>query len=201
MLKASKGNWPNYYIYNNKMKVYTKKGDDGNTDLLEGVRVSKDDLTISAIGTFDELSSILGVARSKANVISIYESIKFLQSVLFEIGSFLAGFKKAELCKPEVLEKAIDEIERNLPEMTRFVLPGGTEVAALLHHARSICRRSERIVVSLAKKNKDVSVLLPLVNRISDFLFVLARYVNHKNMVKETEWVSQNEINSINKTT
>lgn len=171
------------------MKIYTKTGDTGQTDLI-GERVDKDNLRISTIGTLDELNSLLGLVRSKCSLQNVGEAVKYLQGALFTIGAIIAGSESQELKVPSAknLEEVIDEIEKMLPPLENFILPGGHESAALLHHARSVCRRGERLVVALSKKEELDGEVLKFVNRTSDFLFIMARYVNHHYMLHETLW-------------
>ena len=171
------------------MKIYTKRGDDGQTDLIGG-RVDKDDLRISTIGTLDELNSLLGMVHGKCALGNVCEAVEYLQGAVFTVSAIIAGSGSKDLKIPEAknLEEVIDEIEKILPPLENFVLPGGHEAAAMLHHARVICRRAERLVVALHKKEKVDKKMLMFMNRISDFLFVMARYVNHHYMIHETIW-------------
>lgn len=171
------------------MKIYTKTGDTGQTDLI-GERVDKDNLTISVIGTLDELNSLFGMARSKCQLQNVCEAVKYLQGAIFTISAVIAGSGKNTLKIPSAknLEEVIDEIEKTLPPLENFILPGGHETAATLHHARSVCRRAERLVVALHKKAPVDKEILEFVNRTSDFLFVMARYVNNYYMLNETIW-------------
>lgn len=176
------------------MKIYTKTGDTGQTDLI-GERVDKDNLTISVIGTLDELNSLFGMARSKCQLQNVCEAVKYLQGAIFTISAVIAGSGKNTLKIPSAknLEEVIDEIEKTLPPLENFILPGGHETAATLHHARSVCRRAERLVVALHKKAPVDKGILEFVNRTSDFLFVMARYVNNYYMLNETIWEGKSE--------
>lgn len=171
------------------MKIYTKTGDAGQTDLIND-RVDKDNLTISVIGTLDELNSLLGMARSKCQLQNVYEAVKYLQGAIFTVSAVIAGSGDKKLKVPDAknLEEVIDEIEKILPPLGNFILPGGHETAAVLHHARSVCRRAERLVVALHKKEPVDKKILEFVNRTSDFLFVMARYVNNHYMLNEITW-------------
>lgn len=171
------------------MKIYTKTGDTGQTDLI-GERVDKDHLTISAVGTLDELNSLLGMVRAKCALQNVCEAVKYLQGAIFTISAIIAGSGEKALKIPDAknLEEVIDEIDKILPPLKNFILPGGHEGAATLHHARSVCRRAERLVVALNKKEKLDVAALEFINRTSDFLFIMARYVNHHYMLHETVW-------------
>lgn len=173
------------------MKIYTKTGDDGTTGLFKNVRVSKNDLLIECIGCVDELNSTIGIALasygSKGTLIS--DILFHVQKTLFELGSELAG-GPTTITQMHVrhLEEHIDKLQLRLPELKSFILPGGTLFAAELHHARTMCRRSERRVVGLMQKNDINNLILVYLNRLSDLLFVLARYANNIEDVKDIEW-------------
>ncbi len=170
------------------MSLYTRRGDKGETDLLKGVRTDKDSLRIGVIGTLDELCSLLGLVRTKCQLTNVSEAIIYLQKTLFEMGALLAGHEGATIPPAKTLEDVIDELEKLLPPMRHFILPGGHEGAALLHHARSVCRRAERLVVALQKKETVDENVLIFLNRMSDLLFALARYVNHTYMLQDQVW-------------
>ena len=184
-------------------KVYTRNGDQGKTSLIGGVKVDKDDLRIDAYGTIDELNSVLGLCISEINKIENKkikkETIKIftrIQNELFNLGSSLSrldiddennfpSIKKTNIIK---LENEIDQYNVNLTELTSFVLPGGSSINALLHLARTICRRSERICVSLMKRTKIDENVLPYLNRLSDLFFVFSRWFSHKMDRAENLW-------------
>ncbi|MFZ5947051.1 MAG: cob(I)yrinic acid a,c-diamide adenosyltransferase [Stygiobacter sp.] len=180
------------------MKIYTKTGDKGETSLFGGKRVWKDDLRISAYGTIDELNAQLGVAITEIKNKELIEILKSIQSELFSVCSDLATPFENEpknFVIPRIdekyinkIEKLIDEIEFKLPELKNFILPGGTKGAANLHLARTICRRAEREIVSLKKVEKINPLIEVYINRLSDFLFVLARYENHIENVSDIVW-------------
>lgn len=178
------------------MKIYTKTGDDGTTSLFSGGRVSKSSLRVEAYGTVDELNSYLGVARAYQPTETTGKYLEEVQNHLFRLGADLATpmDAKAEwlirVTENEVdwLEKAIDELSESLPELKNFVLPGGTPVAAHLHVARTICRRAERLVVTLATDETLNEQALIYLNRLSDWLFTLARYENLQAGESETKW-------------
>ncbi len=164
--------------------IYTKKGDEGSTGLVGGTRVSKTDLRIETYGTVDELNSFLGVLLCDMHNDGERDMILFIQNKLFSIGSYLATeTEKRVLDEPaglsqddiQQMEKAIDGLELDLPKLTHFILPGGTRSAALAHVCRTVCRRAERLIFKLDDKHPiepDVKVFM---NRLSDYLFLIAR--------------------------
>ena len=173
------------------MKIYTKTGDAGQTGLLGGVRVSKDALRVEVYGTVDELNAVLGQTRAVAVPQEIDEILATIQHRLFTLGAELAiaSGKKAggdrdqeqiDQQDVETLEAAIDRFEETLEPLREFVLPGGTPAAAQLHVARSVCRRAERRLITLAKQPDETvrDLLIVYLNRLSDLLFVLARAAN-----------------------
>lgn len=172
------------------MKIYTKTGDGGDTSLLYGVRVSKTDLRVEAYGTCDEANSMIGLAVSYLPEGSIWDDMRqiihVVQTKLFHIGAELAtppGKKVNWTIADEdikYLEEAIDRWEESLPPLTNFVLPGGSPSGASFHVARTISRRAERCTVALKKENEVNPLVMRYLNRLSDFLFVAARYVNEK---------------------
>ena len=184
-------------------KVYTRNGDHGKTSLIGGVKVDKDDLRIDAYGTIDELNSVLGLCISEINKIENKkikeETIKIftrIQNELFNLGSSLSrldidkesnfpSIKRVNIIK---LENEIDQYNVKLPELTSFVLPGGSTINALLHLARTICRRAERISVTLMKRTKIDENILPYLNRLSDLFFVFSRWFSHKMNMTENLW-------------
>lgn len=179
-------------------RIYTRTGDKGDTGLIGGRRVSKDHPRVAAYGDVDELNALLGLVRGRSRDTPLDALLHELQRDLFAIGALLAdptaaiGSKraKAALAAGNVkrLEAAIDAREAELPPLTAFVLPGGSERGALLHLARTVCRRAERGVVALARKRKlDPNVLVYL-NRLSDLLFVLARHENRRSGTAEDLW-------------
>lgn len=178
-------------------KIYTRAGDDGSTGLLAARRVSKDDLRIEAYGTVDELNAALGVARASTLDPAADALVADVQDDLFALGSALADPDPAGpyhgAIAPELasrLEAEIDAMEAQLAPLTQFILPGGTPGAANLHLARTICRRAERLVVHLSRSpGEDVPApIVAYLNRLSDFLFVLARAVNHRAGVADVPW-------------
>jgi cob(I)alamin adenosyltransferase len=179
------------------MKIYTKAGDDGLTGLLASGRVPKDDARIEAYGTIDELNALLGAARAHGLDGAADDLASRIQDDLFTVGSALADPNPAGPFHSAItgahvarLEAAIDALEAELPPLSRFILPGGTPGAAMLHLARTVCRRAERQVVRLRRTSGEPvpGPLLVYLNRLSDLLFVLARVVNHRAGVADVPW-------------
>jgi len=175
------------------MTIYTKRGDKGETTLFsrktsQRVLVAKDSLKISAIGAIDEVNSYLGII-SFSKEPGLKRTIEKLQGELFTIGSILAGANlRFYSTKTKYLEKQIDKMQRKLPVVKHFILPGGTLIGAQLYFARALTRKAERVVVSLNKKEEIKPQILVYLNRLSDFLYVLARVVNHNRGAKEKYW-------------
>ncbi len=172
-------------------RVYTKTGDGGETSLVDGSRVSKDDMRVAAFGDVDELNSVLGLARAWNREAEIEEILKHLQNDLFTVGADLAtpiGMAVPRVDDERVtrLEELIDGLLEELEPLREFILPSGTEVGAALHLARAVARRAERLVVTLGKNEETNAAVLRYLNRLSDLLFVLARVANHRSGVKET---------------
>jgi len=180
------------------MKIYTKTGDGGETSLYRGGRVSKAALRIRACGEVDELNSLLGWLRSSRLSEETSGLIEQIQNELFTIGSDLAAPAESVGARDQVtrlasgkeryLEEEIDRMEIFLPPLKQFILPGGDPSAATAHLARSVCRRAERAVVELAQGESVSQPVLIYLNRLSDFLFVLARYLNHQAGGSEINW-------------
>lgn len=180
------------------MRIYTRKGDHGETDLRGGLRVRKDHIRVDTYGTVDELNAHLGLLRLKVEDDAVSTILGGVQSLLFEAGAELATAAdyepaKSALTDKDVLsiEEAIDQLESTTPPLTNFVLPGGTETACRAHIARCVCRRAERSLVRLMQDEQIDVVILRYLNRLSDFLFVLARWANHAAGVPETKWSSR----------
>lgn len=169
------------------MRIYTKTGDRGKTGLFGGKRVSKSDPRLAAYGDTDELNALLGLARNQNRDPSVDETLKRIQNDLFDLGRLLATPDPKRL-DVSFLEEAIDRLDRELPPLRNFILPGGSELASTLHLARTVCRRAERDVVALAEREPVAEEALAYINRLSDFLFVLARWVNFKEGVAESPW-------------
>ena len=180
------------------MKIYTKTGDGGETGLIDGSRVSKDHPRVAAYGDVDELSAVLGVVRSHSKDRALSALVHEIQRDLFALGAQLADpkarvgakQKKAALTPKHVarLERAIDEAQAKLPPLRAFLLPGGSHLGAFLHLARTVCRRAERAVVSLARKQRVDPLIGVYLNRLSDLLFVLARHANLRSGHAEEHW-------------
>jgi cob(I)alamin adenosyltransferase len=179
------------------MKIYTKTGDSGETSLFDNTRVSKADPRVDAYGEVDELNACLGAARAAGVDTDVAGLIESLQKDLFALGARLADpsariaprVDKVTIDAATVqrLEQAIDRLEETLPPLRRFILPGGSPAGALLHLARTVCRRAERRVIALGADVVD-PMLVVYLNRLSDLLFVVARAVNHRAGIPETEW-------------
>ena len=171
------------------MKIYTRTGDKGQTSLFGGTRVAKSDARIEAYGTVDELSSFLGAVTG-------IDEIARIQSDLFEIGAHLASpgtsrFPGVEASRIEDLERAIDAMEQELRPLTTFILPGGSATASQLHIARTVCRRAERRVVALEDDSAATQSTITYLNRLSDYLFVAARFANHREGVADVPWTKR----------
>lgn len=180
------------------MKIYTKTGDDGTTGLYGGARVSKADLRVEAYGAVDEANAAVGVARAAGLPAPIEATLARAQGTLFQVGGALAtppgtaGTAPAVLeADVEELERAIDALEATLPPLRTFVLPAGSEAAARLHLARTVCRRAERAVVHLAGGSAVDPILLRWLNRLSDLLFVQARAANQAAGVPDVPWAGR----------
>lgn len=173
-------------------KIYTKKGDRGKTSLFDKKKIYKSNRKVESYGTVDELNSIIGVARSFIKIKTINSELVEIQNDLLEIGSSLA-VSKTKMApqlknRPQEMENLIDELTNKLPPLSNFILPGGVSGASFLHHARTVARRAERRVVGLSTKEKIDPVILIYLNRLSDLLFVMARFVNHKEKQKDEIW-------------
>jgi len=177
------------------MKLYTRTGDQGETSLFDGTRVSKADDRVDAYGEVDELSAWLGLARASGMPPDLDEPLARIQRDLFALGARLADpshkiaprVDKATLGAEDIerLEWLIDRFDADLPPLRRFILAGGSPAGATLHVARTVCRRAERRVVALAEAD---GLVVRYLNRLSDLLFVLARAANHRAGSAETEW-------------
>ena len=173
-------------------RIYTKTGDGGETGLAGGGRLKKNHYRIEAYGTIDELNAHLGNVRSKNPPAEIGIILERIQSSLFIIGGQVASSvaTKIQIQPNDVafLEVSIDEITEKLPPLKNFVLPGGSSISSELHIARTVCRRAERRIVSLDEKESIDPTILEFLNRLSDLLFVLARFANEQAGVKEIIW-------------
>jgi cob(I)alamin adenosyltransferase len=180
------------------MKIYTRTGDDGTTGLLGAGRVPKSAPRVEAYGCVDELNACLGAARTLDLDHWLDEALAPVQSQLFNLGAELATTTPAMLAalerigdpQIEALERWIDRLETDLPPLSSFILPGGTPLGAQLHWSRTVCRRAERRVVSLAETDEVAPQLVRYLNRLGDLLFVMARWCNHRAGTTEVEWRS-----------
>ena len=179
------------------MKIYTKTGDRGDTRLFDGTKTRKDDPRVDTYGDVDELNSFIGAATAFLTDTVLLAMLHDVQRDLFSVGAHLANPKNAEekndrfrldVRRIEILEAAIDEFETELPPLRQFILAGGCPAGAMLHVARTVCRRAERRVVALAKDIAVDEAVIRYLNRLSDFLFVLARVVNHRQGQQENPW-------------
>jgi len=188
------------------MKIYTKTGDKGKTSLFGGVRVSKHNIRIEAYGTVDELNSYIGLIRDQKIDAHTAKILLIIQHELFTLGSMLAtppekkvlksgkerlNISKINITSIEVLENEIDKMNEILPEMTHFVLPGGHTTVSFCHIARCICRRAERITTQLNEESTVEPEILEYLNRLSDYLFVLARKLTFDNNAQEIKWIPE----------
>ena len=178
------------------MKIYTKSGDKGQTSLVGGTRVSKGDPKIEAYGSVDELNSWIGLLGDQSALESMKDILREIQENLFVVGSNLAaeenfeGYQLPDLIDEDTqfLEKGIDKMNESLPEMTSFILPGGHQAVSYCHIARTVCRRAERNVTILNEKEPKTNKYVIYLNRLSDFLFVLARKVALDLGAPEVPW-------------
>jgi cob(I)alamin adenosyltransferase len=180
------------------MKIYTKTGDDGKTSLFRGGRVAKNNDRIEAYGTVDELNAVLGIAVSEISNKELVSLILIIQHDLFTIGADLATVENSEAGSAKIvrtsekmiksLEQLIDKYDTILPDLSNFILPGGTKGSSVLHYARTVCRRAERRVVELSNSANIGKNILIYLNRLSDLLFVLSRYENFVNNTPDVAW-------------
>ena len=190
------------------MKIYTKTGDKGKTSLFGGTRVPKYELRIEAYGTVDELNSYIGLLRDQKIDKHTSNSLLKIQHELFTIGSMLATPPEKKILKsgkdrlsiPKIsldeilfLEQEIDRMEKELTPMTHFILPGGHQTVSFCHIARCVCRRAERLAVQLHESEPINEHILSYLNRLSDYLFVLARKLSMDNKAKEIPWIPRKE--------
>lgn len=179
------------------MKIYTKTGDEGLTSLIGGTRVPKYDLRIESYGTVDELNSYIGMIRDHDIDVSQKDTLKEIQDRLFTIGAALASDpEKSKMKIPDLhlsditfLENQIDEMNLVLPELKHFILPGGSPVVSFCHVSRCVCRRAERIIVHLKADSFVDEKVVVYLNRLSDYLFVLARKLCFDRNVPENQWL------------
>lgn len=188
------------------MKIYTKTGDKGTTALFGGTRVPKHHLRIESYGTVDELNSHIGLIRDKNNDDSLREKLTKIQSDLFILGAMLATPTEKETLKNgkerlnidkitedsiKFLEDEMDFMNKSLPQMTHFILPGGHETVSFCHIARCVCRRAERLTVGLNDEEDIDNNILKYLNRLSDYLFVLARKLTQELKAEEVKWIPE----------
>ena len=175
---------------NRLSKIYTRTGDDGTTGLGNGTRVAKDSLRVQAMGDVDELNSVIGLLLTEPVSDKIRSTLTEIQHDLFNIGG--------EICIPDYvilqqanidnLEEAIDTLNETLAPLKEFILPGGTKAAAYCHLARTVCRRAERKLITLARDEKVTAISLKYLNRLSDLLFVLCRVINKEAGISDVLW-------------
>ncbi len=173
------------------MKIYTRTGDAGTTSIVGGSRLPKDAPRIEAYGTIDELNSYLGLIVSDTATPAPERSLLIkVQNTLFNIGGYLAGMPDPGVTDLDIkeLEDSVDSMDRQLPPLHNFILPGGTKLAAHAHVARTICRRAERRIIALAADMELSPVMMAFINRLSDWLYIFARYVNLQAQVAENFW-------------
>jgi cob(I)alamin adenosyltransferase len=190
------------------MKIYTKTGDKGTTALFGGTRVPKHHLRIESYGTVDELNSYIGLIRDQSIDVTTINSLIKIQNELFTLGAMLAtpsekevlkngkerlNIPKVNLTSIEFLEQQIDIMNESLPPMTNFILPGGNQTVSFCHIARCVCRRTERLATALHESEPINESILKYLNRLSDYLFVLARKLTKDLSAKEIPWIPEKE--------
>ncbi len=184
------------------MKIYTKTGDQGNTSLFDGARVPKHHQRIEAYGTLDELNAYIGLLMSQGIAQEYKKQLGTIQNELFVLGAQLANpqeesaakSRKTPTIQPEhitALENAIDQMNEVLPPMTHFILPGGHSIVSYCHIARTICRRGERRATLLAENHSVPPLVIQYLNRLSDYLFVLARKLTFDLGIEEVKWMPE----------
>jgi cob(I)alamin adenosyltransferase len=179
------------------MKIYTKTGDKGYTSLIGGTRVPKHHLRIESYGTVDELNSYIGLIRDQDIAAHDKQMLKEIQDRLFTIGSSLASDpEKSKMIIPDLheadiesLEKEMDAMNENLPQLRHFILPGGNNAISFCHIARCVCRRAERLSVHLSEQSQVEGKVNIYLNRLSDYLFTLARKIGNDNKISENQWI------------
>lgn len=177
------------------MKIYTKTGDTGQTSLFGGQRLPKDNLRIEAYGTVDELNACLGLLRDHTSAEEPRRLLLIIQNRLFTLGAHLATAPGKDSPAPDLsdedinlLEQSMDLMDAQLAPLRNFILPGGSPAISFGHLARTVCRRAERRVVSLAQLEDTPEILIRYLNRLSDFLFILTRFIAHEAQVEEVIW-------------
>ena len=176
------------------MKIYTRRGDKGKTSLVSGRRLDKSDLLIEAYGTVDELNAFVGDLISQMDLSHLSKELSNIQNILFNIGSLLARDGAQIENYPVVLQEDVDHLESKidaldvmLTKMTAFILPSGNKQIAKAHICRTVCRRAERRIISLEDQQQFELIIIYL-NRLSDYFFVLARYLHHTSGIPEVKW-------------
>ncbi|WP_339709058.1 cob(I)yrinic acid a,c-diamide adenosyltransferase [uncultured Kriegella sp.] len=190
------------------MKIYTKTGDDGTTALFGGTRVKKHDIRIESYGAIDELNSWIGLIRDQKIDLHTKETLQLIQNRLFTVGAILAtdpkkaqlknGKERLNIVKIKIddirlLEQEIDTMEASLAPMTHFILPGGHQIVSYCHISRTVCRRAERMTTHLYEQNPFEENVLLFINRLSDYLFVLARKLSIDLKAEEIKWIPTKE--------
>ena len=188
------------------MKIYTKTGDNGTTSLFGGSRVKKFNIRIESYGTVDELNSYIGLLKDQKISLETKKILLKIQNELFTLGAMLATPKEKEILKngverlniPKInedavlfLENQIDAMDAQLPQMTHFILPGGHNTVSFCHIARCVCRRAERLTVELYEQENIHTAIIKYLNRLSDFLFVLARKLSKDLSIEEIKWIPE----------
>lgn len=171
-------------------KIVTHTGDDGTTGLSDGSRLDKDHVRVEAIGTVDELNSVIGIVLSGNEAESIAQVLTSIQHDLFDFGAELATPERNIITDKHIerMEKLVSDFNDELQPLKEFILPGGSLVAANLHHARTVCRRAERVLITLHKQETLSDVLLKYLNRLSDLLFILSRIANKHDGKNDVLW-------------
>lgn len=183
-----------------KSNLYTRTGDQGKTSLAGGQRVKKNDIRLEAYGSVDEFSATLGILHARHDVPDdIKSQLLEIQNMMFNFGAYLATLPEPgsqpdvrglDITNIEAIEKWIDALDEYTPKVNAFVLPGGSESAAFAHLARTVCRRAERNILRLAETSFVSPELIAYFNRLSDYLFILARYINNAAGIKEIIWTA-----------
>jgi len=181
-------------------KIYTKTGDDGTTGLFGGARLPKDHIRIEAYGTVDELNAVIGWLMSTIPDKQIDTLLQTIQSRLFTVGSNLASEPGKDMITPDLveddvnlIEQSIDKMQENLPALKHFIMPGGSPSVSAAHLARTVCRRAERRCVTLKQTSAVEPIIILYLNRLSDFFFVLARWLGAREGVEEIKWIPRSE--------
>ncbi len=178
------------------LKIYTKTGDDGTTGLFGGTRLPKHHIRIEAYGTVDELNAVVGWLMTFVQQQDTNDLLQSIQSRLFTVGSNLASDPGKDMITPDLedadisaIEASIDMIQAQLPELRHFILPGGSPAISAAHLARTVCRRAERKCVALSYESIVDPVIILYLNRLSDYFFVLARWLGHTQGIEEIKWI------------